>query len=84
MVFLAITPAGLVEAIRLAGSANPVWCGADAITEEDFAENAAGNVTRFDYSLLKPDQAQAIAGALITIEEHHPGERVWVEHDGAL
>jgi hypothetical protein len=84
MVFLAITPAGLVEAIRLAGSAHPVWCGADAITEEDFSANAAENLTRFDYSLLEPGREQAIAGALITIEEHHPGERVWVEHDGAL
>ena len=38
MVFLAITPRGLEDALREATkSATPVWCGADAISEEDWA-----------------------------------------------
>jgi hypothetical protein len=77
MVFLAITPNGLSEALRLAAG-SPVWCGADAIAEQEFTELRGRNVTRFIYSLM--DQGpQVLADAVATIREHHPAERLWVE-----
>jgi hypothetical protein len=36
------------------------------------------NVTRYTYSFADTDKA-TIQDALATIEEHHPGERVWIE-----
>lgn len=75
MVFLAITPQGLAEAIRLAkAEGQPVWCSAEAMPE---AECVTG-LSRFDYSLFggPPD---VIAGALATIAEHHPNESIWLE-----
>ncbi|GAB7127270.1 hypothetical protein JCM19000A_17770 [Silvimonas sp. JCM 19000] len=79
MVFLAITPEGLQDVLRLvAVSPGPVWCGADAISEEDFEALTISNVTRFDYSLADGEW-NSLESALSTIAEHHPGERVWVE-----
>jgi hypothetical protein len=80
MVFLALTPAGLFEAIALANGEVPVWCTAEAISESEFSELAAENVTRFVYSTSGPNPMIAVADALETISEHHPGQRVWVEH----
>lgn len=84
MVFLAITPSGLVEALLLAGGHSPVWCGADAITEAEFATRQGNNITRFVHSLAGPGSADLVVEAVATIAEHHPGERVWVEHEAAL
>jgi len=78
MVFLAITPGGLAESIRLAEGQEPVWCGADAISEGEFDTLTGNNVTRFSYALGEAGRAQ-IADAVATIKEHHPGQRVWVE-----
>lgn len=79
MVFLALTPAGLVEALRVRGEkADAVWCGSDAITEADYAALEVVNVSRFIYP-LQGEPGDVLAGAIDTIEEHHPGETVWVE-----
>jgi hypothetical protein len=79
MVFLALTPAGLVEALRARGDkAHAVWCSADAISEADYAALGEVDVSRFDYP-LQGESGDVLAGAIETIEEHHPGETVWVE-----
>ena len=80
MVFLAISPAGLSEAIALANG-SPVWCSAEAITEEEFERLESGNVTRLSYEIS--DQGREVLNeALATIREHHPQERIWIEGDG--
>lgn len=79
MVFLAITPRGLKDALRTAASlAMPVWCGADAVSEEDFAALKGAGLTRFNYELGERDSL-VLEDALATIDQHHPGEVVWVE-----
>ena len=79
MVYLALTPRGLREILdALEATKTPVWCSADALSEAEFAKLDRSNVTRFTYSFTDADQA-TIQGALATIEEHHPGERVWIE-----
>jgi hypothetical protein len=80
MVFLALTPGGLVEALALA-SGSPVWCCASAITEAEFAARRSPNLTRFAYFVSS--SSSCIAEAVVTINEHHPNERVWVESTGA-
>lgn len=79
MVFLAITPRGLKDALREAeNSAATVWCEADAISEEDFAARKGKGQTRFKYELGARDPL-VLEGALDIIDQHHPDEVVWVE-----
>ena len=79
MVLLATTSKGLVEAIaasKLTGES--VWCGAEAVSAEDFAMQIPKNVTRFTYG-LQGDNAELLQDAIGTIAEHHPGQTIWVE-----
>ncbi len=80
MVFLAITPTGLSEALRIATAQGlSVWCGADAISEAEYQSLGAPNLSRFIYSLADAS-TEKVASAVDTIEQHHPGESVWIEN----
>ncbi len=76
MVFVATTSAGLAEALRRADSADAVWCGSDVISETEYVQLRRPNLSRFDYSLA---ELQMDDGRLGTVEEHHPGQTIWVE-----
>jgi len=76
MIFLAITSAGLAQALRAATENDAVWCGSDAISEADYAARQWPNLSRFAYSL---EDRVLIDDAVSTIEEHHPGQTIWVE-----
>lgn len=79
MVFLAITSDGLARAIQIATvTGDAVWCGADAITASEYAQRKGPSLSRFNYDLQSGD-ASMMQDALQTIEEHHPGETVWIE-----
>lgn len=79
MVYLAFTRQGLQEILAGPEAARiDVWCSADAISQEEFDQLNLVNVTRFIYSLQNADEA-TMKDALSTIEEHHPGELLWVE-----
>lgn len=79
MVFLAITPNGLKDALREAArSGTTVWCGAGAVSERDFDALKVPGLARLDYPIEERDPL-ALAVALDTIDQHHPGEVVWVE-----
>lgn len=79
MVFLAVTPTGLQDALRHAASSDAaIWCGADAISEADFDALDHRNLTRFSYELGGRED-EVMDGAIETINEHHPTESVWVE-----
>ena len=82
MVFLAITRHGLENALRrVIGDGASVWCGADAISQDEFAARKGTGLTRFEYELGARD---LLPDALATIAEHHPGEVVWVEAEPAV
>ena len=77
MVYLAITSKGLADARRAAADGDTVWCGADAISERDYAAIAAADrPTRFIYDL---GDRFLLDDALGTIQEHHPDQTIWVE-----
>jgi len=79
MVYLVLTPQGLQEILNASDAVNTsVWCSADALSEIEFDNLERGNVTRLNYSLADADEAM-MQDAIATIEEHHPGERVWIE-----
>ncbi|SDZ15205.1 hypothetical protein SAMN05421547_11355 [Delftia lacustris] len=76
MIFLAITPTGLAQALRAATENDAIWSGSDAISEADYAARQWPNLSRFAYSL---EDRVLIDDAVSTIEEHHPEQTVWVE-----
>jgi len=76
MVFFARTAQGLAEALRRAVGREPVWCIASAIPEAEYARLGASNLTRFAESA----STQPLAQVLDTINQHHPGESIWVGH----
>ncbi|GKS97518.1 hypothetical protein [Acidovorax sp. SUPP2825] len=76
MIYLAITPVGLKEALQLKsnGGSHHIWCGSDLV----FDLMSIKDVSQFNYPLMGAS-LDIIEGALETIREHHPGEVVWVE-----
>jgi len=76
MVFVAVTQAGLAEALCRAGSDDAIWCGSDTISETEYAAMGRPGLTRFNYSLA---DLELDDGAVATVEEHHPGQTIWVE-----
>jgi hypothetical protein len=82
MVYLALDRASALKAIALAASGgHAVWVGSDAISEEEHVRfgSEGVNLTRFAYALASAN-ASVVEEALATVEEHHPGEIIWVQH----
>jgi hypothetical protein len=79
MVYLAISPQGLTEALSTAKlTGHSVWCGCDAISDAEYQQNELKNLSRFIYPLQNAEPSE-LEGALATIAEHHPNETIWVE-----
>ncbi|MBR7745330.1 hypothetical protein [Undibacterium baiyunense] len=84
MIFLAITPTGLKNALQVIDtSISAIWCGSDAISEIDYENLKGRNVSRFNYD-LGGETRNVINRALETIEEHHPNEIIWIENVSEL
>jgi len=82
MVYLALEPEAAREAIALVRKSEcSVWVGSDALTGEEFQRLVAEGVkvTRFSYP-LSGASPETVESAISVIEEHHPGETVWVQH----
>ena len=76
-VFLAVSANGLSAARDLARDAGAaVWCDARAISADEFEKLPPGTLTRFSQAL---DNKSAVADAIDTIAEHHPGSTIFVE-----
>jgi hypothetical protein len=78
IIYLAITPNGLQTALSYVETGAAVWCGADAMTDDDFNANTDPRVSRFTYP-LKDAPTDVLADALATVREHHPEGMIWVE-----
>jgi len=76
MVFLALTRSGLQQVLLRLLPDDSVWCACDAISQEEFSSSPPRQVTRLEYAL---SDAGSIQRALWVIEDHHPGESVWIE-----
>jgi len=76
MVFVATTSAGLAEGLRRADGDDAIWSGSDVISETEYMQLRRPNLSRFAYSLA---DLQMDDGTLGTVEEHHPGQTIWVE-----
>lgn len=55
MVYLALTPQGLRDVLVASEAAKtPIWCSADALSEEEFEKLERGNITRSPIPLQMP------------------------------
>jgi hypothetical protein len=80
--FFLLDPKAASETIRIAAQTGAsVWLGSDAITAEEHKRliSEGARITRFSTPMANATP-QVIAGALGTIDEHHPNEVVWVQH----
>ncbi|MFY2597785.1 hypothetical protein ACOTHJ_19975 [Achromobacter xylosoxidans] len=83
IVFLAISPNGLKEAIELASvTESAIWCSSDAVSEAEYKSLQRLSVSRFSYP-LSGEPLDKLQDAIYTIEEHHPGATIWAEQSKA-
>jgi hypothetical protein len=57
-----------------------VWVGYGVLSESELAglRSNGMEITNFTYS-IDPSDHEKVLDAISVIEEHHPGERIWVE-----
>ncbi|MFC5474884.1 hypothetical protein [Paraherbaspirillum soli] len=82
VVFLALSRAGLESFKFLRREPGfALWVGAGVLEESEIEELWAegANVSIFAYEISAND-AEAVAGAIDTIKEHHPHAVVWIEY----
>ena len=85
MVIFALTRAGYfdVEPLIRSGS-HVVWLNADLLDGATIEALRQSGVSVTTFSVpIDPNDIDAIDEAVATIEEHHPGERIWVERRAA-
>jgi hypothetical protein len=82
MVYLVLTRAGYDELIAQPGSTpSPLWVNVGVLsTTEILALREAGmKVTNFT-RVIDPHNVTEIQEAVFTVQDHHSGQRVWVEY----
>ena len=84
MVLFIQTKDGWAEAQPLIKQAEAVWINPDVLTAEELAamRQAGLDLTTFSEKVELAKQG-ALAAALATICEYHPGQRFWVEFNGS-
>ncbi|CAN7460293.1 hypothetical protein LJR118_003100 [Acidovorax sp. LjRoot118] len=81
MVFFAHTRQGYENYLSLGLTATaPLWVTANVLAEDELhgPELTVANVSIFSYT-IDPGDTDAMAGAVLTIAEHHPGHTIWAE-----
>ncbi len=81
MVIFVVTRNGYEEMKSLIISAQyPVWIGAGVLSDReiDAIRTLGVELTNFTYTVA-PDDRYQVECALETIDQHHPGQRVWCE-----
>jgi hypothetical protein len=82
MVYLALNRnAALIILAAAVRGKDEVWIGSDAISQDEYQRFGSEGVklSRFIYPLTG-ESDDVVQDALSTIEEHHPGEVIWVQH----
>ena len=79
MVFFATTRSAFDSYMQFAEAHAALWVGAGVLSAQELAALRARGmaITDFHHAIAMDDPA-ALQDALGTIEEHHPGQVVWV------
>jgi hypothetical protein len=86
MIFFVLTKSGYVELVAKLGRAfSTIWLNAGILSESEIADlrQTGVSVTVFKSAFTANNIADYLT-ALATIQEHHPGEQIWVEHVAQL
>lgn len=86
MIIFASTKKGYSELESLVLSSKyPVWIGKGVLSDEEMSlvREKGVNLTHFNHEIDVRNELE-LRGALQTIAEHHPGERVWLECQPAI
>ena len=81
MIFFILTKAAFKEIeTMLHSTKSPVWVSGGVLTEEELLNLRSNGmeITSFSYK-IDPFDREKVFDAVFVIEEHHPGERIWVE-----
>jgi hypothetical protein len=81
MIFFILTKDAFNEMTTVIRSTkSPVWVGDGVLSEIELSglRSNGMEITNFTYSIDPSDHGKVL-DAISTIEEHHPGERIWVE-----
>ena len=82
MVYLALDRNSALSILAVAvRDKDEVWVGSDAISENEYQHFCSDGISISMFSYPLTDEShKVIQGALSTIEEHHPGDVIWVQH----
>jgi len=78
MIIFAVTRNGFMDLKEIIFSEkHKVWVGNGVLSKEEI-EEFKGDLTVINYP-INPSNIEEIEGAIHTISEHHPEERIWIE-----
>ena len=82
MVYFVLTRAGYDELIAQRGSTpSPLWINDGVLSASELLElrEAGVEVTNFT-RFIDPQNVNEIEEAIFTVQDHHSGQRIWVEY----
>lgn len=77
-----LTRQGYDQLIKVCGGSppSPLWVNVGVLSSSELAGLRTQGVDVTDFARTIPLHGQGLADAIGTIEEHHSGSSIWVEH----
>jgi len=82
MPHLVLTQKGYAQLVAACGSRppSPLWLNAGILSCSQVADLRAQGLSITEFAGAIPLRGHGLHAAIGTIEEHHPGASIWVEH----
>ena len=82
MSHFALTRQGYDQLVKVFGGSppSPLWVNAGILSSSELSGLRAQGLEVTDFARVVPLQGPGLVDAIGTIEEHHPGSSIWVEH----
>jgi len=83
MPYFALTRQGYDQLVQVCGGVSPpspLWVNAGVLSSSELSGLRAQGLEVTDFAHAIPLQGPGLVDAIGTIEEHHPGSSIWVEH----
>lgn len=82
MVYFVLTRSGYDELIAQIGSApSPLWVNKGVLSASELLVLREDGVEVTDFTrFIDPQKMNEVQEAIFTVQDHHVGERVWVEY----
>jgi hypothetical protein len=82
MPYFALTRQGYDQLVQACGGSppSPLWVNTGVLSSSELSGLRAQGLEVTDFVRAVPLQGSGLVDAIGTIEEHHPGSSIWVEH----